>query len=108
MERLNSITPVFVDTMPEQVEHGKIYISSNYMVAVHLCACGCGGKVAMLLRDIQTDFLFVPQDLIGKDGWMLTAYDKEIVTFEPSIGNWLWEKPYHAHYYIRASKIVWD
>ena len=40
--KTNEVIPCFVKYIPEQLEPGKIYISDEYKVAVHLCACGCG------------------------------------------------------------------
>ena len=40
-----TITPVFVDFIPDHVEQGKIYISETYHTAIHKCCCGCGEEV---------------------------------------------------------------
>lgn len=92
-ERIHTIEPVYVETMPEPLDPGKLYISHKYELAIHLCACGCGGKAV------------TP---IGKkdNGWTLSENGAE-VSLNPSIGNWSGEKPYHAHYYITSNKIVW-
>ena len=42
MPRISDLIPVYVETVPETLEEGKIYISEKYGTAVHLCACGCG------------------------------------------------------------------
>ena len=97
MERLQSIVPVFVDEVPEELEHGKVYISRIYEVAVHLCACGCGQKTVMPLNQ---------KPLGDYIGWLL-AEENGVVSFTPSVGNFQWESPYHAHYYITGNQIVW-
>lgn len=82
--------PTYVDYMPDPLESGKLYIS-RFALAIHLCACGCGGKTVTPLSDKE---------------WKLT--DKGgIVTLRPSIGNFMGENPYHAHYYITDNKIEW-
>ncbi len=81
----------YVESMPSVLEQGVLYISEKYETAIHLCACGCGGKT------------ITPT---GKDGWTLTKTG-ETITLRPSIGNWIWENPYHAHYHITENKIEW-
>lgn len=77
--------------MPDKLEEGILYISEKFELAIHLCACGCGGKTV------------TP---IDAGGWTLTKQDDKI-TLRPSIGNWSGENPYHAHYFITANKIEW-
>ena len=89
--KIFEIKQKYVDTIPIHLENGVIYISKQYEIAVHLCACGCGGKTATPL---------------GKEGWLLTDKNDKI-TLRPSIGNWSGEKPYHAHYFITENKIQW-
>lgn len=89
--KTESITPVHVKFIPEQLEQGKLYISKEFEIAIHLCACGCGGKAVTPL---------------GDGGWVLTE-NNGTITLRPSIGNWTGEKPYHAHYYITDNKIEW-
>lgn len=96
--RINDITPVFVEKyMPDELELGKLYISKQYGTAIHLCACGCGGKTVTPIEPFPS-------------GWRLK--EKIVngnchVTLRPSIGNWSGERPYHAHYYITDNKIDW-
>ncbi len=89
--KINELIPKFVDYIPAQLEEGKLYISEEFKVAIHLCACGCGGKTVTPL---------------GKGEWTLTK-DEGGVTLRPSIGNWSGENPYHAHYFITNNKIEW-
>lgn len=72
------------------IDEGVLYISEKYGVAIHLCACGCGGKAVTPLGNTQ---------------WTLTK-SSEGVTLTPSIGNWHGENPYHAHYFITNNKII--
>lgn len=89
--RLNEIKPEFVELLNKEPEPGILYISEKYKTAIHLCACGCGGKTVTPL---------------GAGDWTLTKSDQG-VTLRPSIGNWAGEPQYHAHYYITDNKIEW-
>jgi len=90
MSKIEEIIPMYIDTIPRKPKEGILYISKEFGVAVHLCACGCGGKTVTPL-----------------DEWALTEKEEGIVSLTPSIGNWSGEKPYHAHYYITNNKIIW-
>jgi hypothetical protein len=71
-----------------------LYISELFNCAIHLCACGCQGKVVTPINK--------PNE------WQLTN-NNGLVSLHPSIGNWSEEKPnYHAHYYITNNKIIWS
>ncbi len=91
MDKILEIVPVYSETIPSNLESGKLYISEKYKVAIHLCACGCGIKTV------------TP---IGAGEWTLTKIGDK-VTLRPSIGNFMGEKPYHAHYYITQNRIQW-
>jgi hypothetical protein len=95
--KTTELIPVFVDQLPLEVEEGKMYITDKYGISVHLCACGCGEKTFLPFRHI----------IEGQEhGWVHSIQDGKVST-TPSIGNWLWENPYHAHYFIVNNKIVW-
>ena len=91
MAKIFELKPVYFKYIPEELEIGLMYISLEFKVAIHLCACGCGIKTV------------TP---IGKGGWTLTKNDERVI-LRPSIGNFAWEKTYHAHYYITDNKIKW-
>ena len=82
------ITPVFVETVPEELEDGVLYISVRYRTAAHICACGCGMKVATPIHPTA---------------WEM-HWDGRAVSLSPSIGNW--QFPCRSHYLIRRNKIV--
>lgn len=82
-----------VTIIPDDLKQGVLYISEKYGVAIHLCACGCGGQTVTPFGD--------------KHGWFLTRNPDGTVTLRPSIGNWSGENPYHAHYYVTNNKIEW-
>jgi hypothetical protein len=89
--KFNELLPVDCKEIPATLEPGKIYITKQYGVAVHLCACGCGGRTVTPL---------------GAGEWVLSESNGK-VTLRPSIGNWSGQSPYHAHYYITDNKIEW-
>jgi hypothetical protein len=79
----------FVEYIPSEIEDNILYISIEYDVAKHKCACGCGTDIVTTLSPAR---------------WKLT-YDGETVSLSPSIGNWNHECK--SHYFIRNDKIVW-
>ncbi|MBL7894533.1 MAG: hypothetical protein JNK50_04495 [Bacteroidia bacterium] len=84
----------FVETIPDKVEEGILYISIEYCTAIHKCVCGCGNEVVTPLS---------PTD------WKLT-FNGETVSLSPSIGNWSFKC--QSHYWITYNKISharkWD
>lgn len=90
--RIDKLEPIFTEIITGELEEGKIYISLEYEVAVHLCACGCKGKTVTPLEPGE---------------WSLTTNENKEVTLRPSIGNFAGEYPYHAHYYITNNQIQW-
>jgi len=75
----------FFKTIPLHLEEGILYISLEYNMVSHLCACGCGTRIDTPL---------------ASDEWNL-LYDGETITLRPSIGNW--DLSCHSHYYITNS-----
>ena len=43
--KTSEIKLVKCETIPDELEFGKLYYSDKYGTAAHLCACGCGNKV---------------------------------------------------------------
>ncbi|MFL6090440.1 MAG: DUF6527 family protein [Aeromicrobium sp.] len=87
--RQTAIVPEFVETAPEDLEPGRLYISIRFRTASHLCACGCGDKVVTPIKPVK---------------WALT-YDGETVSLWPSIGRW--QSSCKSHYVIRRNKVIW-
>jgi hypothetical protein len=85
----SAFTPEFVETVPEQLEEGRLYISVRFRTASHLCACGCGSRVVTPIRPPK---------------WKFT-YDGENVSLFPSVGRW--KLPCRSHYWIREGKVDW-
>lgn len=90
MERIKSLKHQFVESFPEKMAPGTLYVSITYASVGHLCCCGCGREVVTPLS---------PTD------WSLT-FDGDTITLEPSIGNWNF--PCRSHYWIRRNKVRWS
>lgn len=78
--------------MPETLEHGILYVSKKFELAIHLCACGCG---------IETVTPFHTTGSESNRGW---AWD-DSGTLTPSIGNNKF--PCRSHYYVTETRIIW-
>jgi len=78
-----------VHYMPENLKPGILYVSEEFDIAIHLCACGCGSKVKTPL---------------GVTEWSVKK-TKTGPTLRPSIGNW--QQPCRSHYWITDGKVVW-
>lgn len=87
--KLTTVTPKFVEFIPDKLSDGVLYISERFCTASHKCCCGCGEEVVTPLT---------PAD------WSLRK-DGDIVTLHPSIGNWSF--PCRSHYWIRRNRVVW-
>jgi hypothetical protein len=75
--------------MPSELSGGILYVSSEYAVAGHLCACGCSTKVITPL---------------GPAEWTYSERSG-CPTLFPSIGNW--QLPCRSHYFITEGRIQW-
>lgn len=83
------LNPVFVETMPDTLEEGVLYVSVQYAMTIHRCACGCGHEVVAPLAPTS---------------WIMT-FDGVNVSLDPSIGNWSF--PCRSHYWVRRGRIQW-
>lgn len=92
---LTELKPLFCVHIPEEIESGVLYISEEYTVSIHLCACGCGNKTVLPFR----------KDKIGDTANWNYTNNNGLVSFKPSILNS--GLPCKAHYYITDNKIVW-
>lgn len=84
-----SFALVLVEDMPTDIEDGVIYVSEEYEIACHRCACGCRSLV------------YTP---LGPTEWMFFN-DGGAPSLRPSIGNWA--LPCRSHYWISRGRIVW-
>lgn len=75
--------------MPRELSPGILYVSDEYAVAGHLCACGCGNKVIVSLRPAE---------------WVFSETDGS-PSLSPSIGNW--QLPCRSHYWIFDGRVFW-
>ncbi|HZE83886.1 MAG TPA: DUF6527 family protein [Puia sp.] len=78
----------FVDTIPDEVPFGWLFISIKYKTAIHKCVCGCGNEVVTPIS---------PTD------WKLT-FDGLSISLSPSIGNWNFDC--RSHYWIVKNEVV--
>lgn len=88
--KASHFSPQFVESIPETLTPGVLYVSMTLASAIHLCACGCEQEVITPLS---------PTD------WKL-CFDGENVTLDPSIGNWSFSC--RSHYWIRGGKVRWS
>jgi hypothetical protein len=90
--RIDVLRPEFVKYVPEVLEPGVLYISTEYETAVHLCCCGwCNIKTVTPFGS-------------WSESWTLTVGDQG-VTLSPSIGNF--QMPCKSHYFIEANQVRW-
>lgn len=87
--RVSELRPLFVEYFPDEFESGILYVSMQYAICGHLCACGCGEKVITPLSPKQ---------------WKI-AYNGEDVTLYPSIGNYVFAC--QSHYFLINGNIIW-
>ena len=89
-QSMREIEPVFVDTIPDELEDGRLYIALKYRTVTHKCACGCGIEINTPLHPT---------------GWSIT-YDGARISLWPSVGNW--SEKCRSHYWIDKSKVCWS
>jgi len=78
-----------VQYMPKELKPGVLYVSEEFDIAMHLCACGCGSKVKTPL---------------GPTEWSVEETDSG-PSLSPSVGNW--QQPCRSHYWIDRGEIRW-
>lgn len=78
----------FVDSIPEKLDDGIIYISLQYCTTIHKCVCGCGNEVVTPL---------------SPNGWNIT-FNGKTVSLYPSIGNW--DFKCESHYWIKENEVI--
>ena len=88
MMRHSDLEHRFVETFPETLEPGVLYVSMEFGSAAHSCCCGCGEEVVTPLT---------PTD------WNI-SYDGETITLHPSVGSWT--LPCRSHYVIRRNRVI--
>lgn len=78
----------FVETMPDKIEPGLLYVSMEYATAAHRCCCGCGEEIVTPFSPAQ---------------WQMT-FDGDAVSLNPSVGNW--NLRCRSHYVIREGRVI--
>jgi hypothetical protein len=89
MPRVDRLRTEFVESMPEVLEDGVIYVSERYRIALHNCCCGCGEEVSTPLSPTEYSL----------------RVERHGVTVDPSIGNH--DFACKSHYLIEGGSIVW-
>jgi Family of unknown function (DUF6527) len=87
--KISAVTHEFIELAPINLKPGVLYISHKYKNMLHLCFCGCGGKVVTPL---------------SPTGWEV-MFDGKSVSVYPSIGNWNFECK--SHYWIQSGRVEW-
>ena len=78
-----------VHYMPKELKAGVLYVSEEFDIAMHLCACGCGSKVKTPL---------------GPTEWSVEETSSG-PNLRPSVGNW--HQACQSHYWINRGNVVW-
>jgi hypothetical protein len=86
--KISVLKPAFVQSIPDKLDDGVLYVSIEYATAVHKCCCGCGSEVVTPL---------------GPTAWKL-IYDRK-VSLHPSVGSW--NLPCRSHYWIQQNTARW-
>lgn len=89
MSRFTALDYSFVRLIPDVLDEGVLYISTEFGTAVHLCCCGCSERVVTPLSPAQ---------------WSIT-FDGESVSLWPSVGNH--DLECRSHYVIRRNRVRW-
>jgi hypothetical protein len=87
--RVEALMHEFVESAPDKLEEGKIYVSMAFATVLHKCCCGCGTEVVTPLS---------PTD------WRIT-FDGETISLHPSVGNWSLQC--QSHYWVERNKVRW-
>jgi hypothetical protein len=90
VSKLQRVRHEFVDSIPEHMDEGVVYVCIPFAMVGHKCCCGCGNEV------------FTP---LAPHRWRVT-YDGETVSLADSIGNWSF--PCQSHYWIIENEVRWS
>jgi hypothetical protein len=86
--KIDVLQPEFVESLPDQLSEGVLYISERFRLCSHKCCCGCGEQVVTPLSPAE---------------WKLTR-EGALVSLWPSIGNW--DYACRSHYFVRRNQVV--
>ena len=79
----------FVESVPNELEEGVLYVSIRFKTVIHACCCGCGRKTVTPLAPTE---------------WKLT-FDGKTISLYPSVGNH--DFPCKSHYWIEKNVVEW-
>jgi hypothetical protein len=85
----SSYTHSFVDTLPDRLNEGILYVCVQYATSAHNCFCGCGREVVTPIHPTK---------------WKLT-FDGVSVSLSPSIGSW--SLACKSHYWLQDGRVAW-
>jgi hypothetical protein len=80
---------VFVESMPDTLDEGILYVCMRYATSAHNCFCGCGREVIAPIHPTK---------------WKLT-FDGVNVSLFPSVGSW--SLPCKSHYWLQDGVVDW-
>lgn len=89
MARVERMRSLIVESIPEVLEDGVLYVSPECRVALHRCCCGCGEEVSTPLGGTEYSI----------------RIDQGRATLRPSIGNH--DFACASHYFIEQGEVVW-
>lgn len=75
--------------MPKDLRPGVLFVSDEFGIALHLCACGCGSRIRTALGPTEFSVTETPEG----------------PTVHPSIGNW--QQVCQSHYWIERGSVIW-
>lgn len=78
-----------VHHIPKDLRPGILYVSEQFNIAIHLCACGCGARIKTPL---------------GPTEWSIEERNRGPSVW-PSIGNW--QQACQSHYVISEGEAKW-
>jgi hypothetical protein len=88
MIRIRQLRHRFVETVPDNIESGILYVSMEYATATHRCCCGCGEEVVTPFSPPQ---------------WQM-SFNGDAVSLHPSVGNW--NLQCRSHYVVSEGRVV--
>ena len=89
MPKRSTYKHAFVDTLPDKLDEGVLYVSVQYATSAHNCFCGCGREVVTPIHPTK---------------WKLT-FDGVVVSLYPSIGSW--SLACKSHYWLQDGRVTW-
>ena len=89
LPRRQSYKHEFVETLPDTLDEGVLYICLRYATSAHNCFCGCGHEVVTPIHPTK---------------WKLT-FDGIHVSLSPSVGSW--SLACKSHYWLQSGKVNW-